>query len=262
MKSPSRINEILSPPYVVVKDEDDIEKLNQSKSHLMPPLSTAKSLYHFYAIVKAAQGLGISNEACPNIIDRNYNSWNNIVRLDLREMATDPDGSLRFFNSYLVNSLSRAEQSPYLDCFEGTYLASYSFYYLSSNRDMSFKDLLYHHRHKEVIVNQMERLILAVSHMHELGLVHRNLCPEVVFQSNEEKRPFFIAGHDYTTQISNKNQSHNMPDNKYVIRDITWRAGSKKQDLCALGGIIMAWQIGIIDYNKVMRRKIGRMEQA
>jgi hypothetical protein len=43
-----------SPPYVVVKDEDGAENINQSNSHLMPPESTAKALYPFYAIVKAA----------------------------------------------------------------------------------------------------------------------------------------------------------------------------------------------------------------
>ena len=64
---------------------------------------------------------------------------------------------------------------------------------------MSFKDLLKNYRQDEVIANQIERLIFAVSHMHELGLVHRNLSPDVVFQSNEGDRPFFIAGHEYTT---------------------------------------------------------------
>jgi serine/threonine protein kinase len=95
----------------------------------------------------------------------------------------------------------------------------YSFHYLSSNRDMSFKDLLKFHSHEEVIANQMEHLIIAVSHMHELGLVHRNLRPDVVFQSNDPLRPFFIAGHDYTTHISNTNINQNIPDNKYIIRE-------------------------------------------
>jgi serine/threonine protein kinase len=152
----------------------------------MPPISTATSLYHFYAIVTAAQALGISYESNANIVDRNHNQWNHIVRLDLREMATDHEGKLRFFNNYLINTISRARNSPYLDCFEGAQIASYTFHYLTSNRDMCFKDLLKNYRHEEVVANQIERLIFAVSHMHELGLVHRNLSPAVIFQSNEE----------------------------------------------------------------------------
>ena len=45
----------------------------------------------------------------------------------------------------------------------------------------------------------MERLILGVNHLHEMGFVHRNLSPDVVFQSLDEVRPLFIAGHEYTT---------------------------------------------------------------
>jgi hypothetical protein len=35
--------------------------------------------------------------------------------------------------------------------------------------------------------------------------------------------------------------------------------GSKKQDLCALGGILMAWQLGMDDFQKLIRRKDNRL---
>ena len=123
-----------------------------------------------------------------------------------------------------------------------------SFYYLSSNRDMSLHDLLMFHSHEEEVAQLLGHLILAVSHLHGLGHVHRNLRPELVFQSNDIRRPLFIAGHDYTTEVSNQDQNFGLPDNIYTNRNTSWRAGSKKPDLCALGGILMAWKVGLINY--------------
>lgn len=62
--------------------------------------------------------------------------------------------------------------------------------------------------------------------------------------------------------FSNKNNNFNMPDNKYTVRLSNQRAGSKKPDLCALGGIIMCWQIGYDRFQKLMRRKENRMNNA
>ena len=98
--------------------------------------------------------------------------------------------------------------------------------------------------------------------MHSLGLVHRNLSPDVIFQSFDEKRPFFIGDHFYTTEIPNGNQNMNMPNNIYMIRSAKWKGGTKKQDLNALGGIIMAWAIGIDTYAKLMRSRQDRLAQA
>ena len=133
-----------------------------------------------------------------------------------------------------------------------------SFYYLSSNRDMSLHDLLMFHSHEEEVAQLLRLLILAVSHLHGLGHVHRNLRPELVFQSNDARRPLFIVGHDYTTEVSNQNQNFGLPDNIYMIRNTSWRAGSKKPDLCALGGILMAWHVGLVKYQKEMKKKSNR----
>ena len=54
----------------------------------------------------------------------------------------------------------------------------------------------------------------------------------------------------------------NMPDNKHIIRLSNKRAGSKKPDLCALGGIIMSWQVGQDKYQILMRRKEKRLDKA
>ena len=71
-------------------------------------------------------------------------------------------------------------------------------------------------------------LITAVEHLHSLGLVPRNLRPEVIFQSGDPRRPMFISGHDFTTTISNCNLNYRIPDNIYTIKGKDRRAGSKK----------------------------------
>jgi hypothetical protein len=53
-----------------------------------------------------------------------------------------------------------------------------------------------------------------------------------------------------------------MPDNKYFIRSTNNRAGSKNPDLCALGGIIMCWQVGYETFQKMMRKKSDRAKHA
>ena len=40
------------------------------------------------------------------------------------------------------------------------------------------------------------------------------------------------------------------------------RAGSKKPDLCAVGGIIMSWHVGHDRFKVLMRRKDSRMRTA
>jgi hypothetical protein len=134
-------------------------------------------------------------------------------------MARDPVRVQLFYNNFQLNMISRKIESPFLDSFEGTLMAHCSFNYLSTNRDMSLRDLLKFHRGQEVVAWQMERLMLGVGHLHEMGFVHRNLCPEVIFQSQDSASPFFIAGHEYTTQISNENKNFNLPDNKYIFRN-------------------------------------------
>jgi hypothetical protein len=45
----------------------------------MPPLSTAKTLYYFYAILKASQAMSIAHDTKANIFDSKYNKWSHIV---------------------------------------------------------------------------------------------------------------------------------------------------------------------------------------
>ena len=62
-----------------------------------------------------------------------------------------------------------------------------------------------------------------------------------------------ITGHEYTTQISNSNVNFNIPDNIYKYKCKAWCVDSKLQDFSSLGGIIMAWQIGVIDFERQWR---------
>ena len=38
------------------------------------------------------------------------------------------------------------------------------------------------------------------------------------------------------------------------------RAGSKKQDLCALAGILVAWQVGVDTFEKQMKKMVNRLK--
>ena len=53
-----------------------------------------------------------------------------------------------------------------------------------------------------------------------------------------------------------------LPGNKYMKKSSKWRAGSKKQDLNALGGIIMAWAVGLDEYKKTMKKLKDRLAYA
>ena len=56
-----------------------------------------------------------------------------------------------------------------------------------------------------------------------------------------------IKNEDDNNKISNNNINFNIKDNIFQIKSLHWRAGSKKQDLNALGGIIMAWHLGFYE---------------
>ena len=46
------------------------------------------------------------------------------------------------------------------------------------------------------------------------------------------------------------NINFKVPDSPYKLIFSDKRAGSKKQDLCALVGILIAWQVGVETYEK------------
>ena len=83
-------------------------------------------------------------------------------------------------------------------------------------------------RRDENITTQITQIFDAVEHMHNLGFVHRNLSPQVIFQSEDPDRLFFIADHYYTTEISNGNLNFNLPNNIFMIKSAKWRGGTKK----------------------------------
>ena len=56
--------------------------------------------------------------------------------------------------------------------------------------------------------------------------------------------------------------NHNLPGNKFMIKSNKWRAGSRKQDLNALGGIIMVWAIGLTKYYQIMKKHKDRLINA
>ena len=54
-------------------------------------------------------------------------------------------------------------------------------------------------------------------------------------------------------QITNLNTNVNLPDNIYQVESKEWRAGSKRQDLNAFGGLVVAWQVGLRVFEKEMK---------
>jgi hypothetical protein len=97
----------------------------------------------------------------------------------------------------------------------------------------------------EAVAQHILSLLLAVEHMNKVGFVHRNLRPDVIFESDDGNPRLFISGLDYATQTNNKNMNFNIPDNIYRPKLANMRAGDTRQDILALAGIIMAWQSSI-----------------
>ena len=44
----------------------------------------------------------------------------------------------------------------------------------------------------------------------------------------------------------------------YTLKGKDRRAGSKKQEVCALGGMIMAWQVGVDTFEQNMKKIANR----
>ena len=103
------------------------------------------------------------------------------------------------------------------------------------------KEMMTNFAKEEGLAQHILRLAIAVENLQKLGFVHRNLRPEVVFQSKDPHRPLILAGHEYTTQISNLNFNFNIPNNIFQVKSKKLRAGSKRQDLNAFGAL---WWLG------------------
>ena len=56
------------------------------------------------------------------------------------------------------------------------------------------------------------------------------------------------------SQISNQNTNFCLPDNIYQVESKEWRAGSKRQDLNAFGGLVVAGQEGVRVFEKEMKQ--------
>ena len=52
MQTPERVENLPSPPYVTVRTEDFTDYKNNSKSQLIPPMSTLMALNPLYEIMK------------------------------------------------------------------------------------------------------------------------------------------------------------------------------------------------------------------
>ena len=50
-----------------------------------------------------------------------------------------------------------------------------------------------------------------------------------------------------------------LPDSPYKLLFSDKRAGSKKPDLCALAGILVAWQVGVEEFEKQMKKITNRI---
>ena len=50
---------------------------------------------------------------------------------------------------------------------------------------------------EEALAQHMVCIFTAVCHLHKLGFVHRNIRPEVFFQSQDPHRRLLLAGHEY-----------------------------------------------------------------
>ena len=142
MQTPERVEELPSPPYIVMKDEEVNQITMKSKSELLAPVSTMKALRPFYDILEASINLRIDNSNNINVIDKHCSQEYHVITLDFNEIAKEQDRAFRFFNQHLVNHISRDRESPYLDCWEVTACLAQQMRYLTTNRDISLKDMM------------------------------------------------------------------------------------------------------------------------
>ena len=78
MQTPERVEELPSPPYIVLKEENENHENSTYRSELLAPPSTMKALWPLYDILRASINLRIENANNINVIDKHYNQKNQI----------------------------------------------------------------------------------------------------------------------------------------------------------------------------------------
>jgi serine/threonine protein kinase len=68
-----------------------------------------------------------------------------------------------------------------MESLEGTNHASSSLWYLTTHRDVSLREMMLKHSQHESVAQHIFTFMLAVQNLHQMGFVHRNLRPEVVY---------------------------------------------------------------------------------
>jgi serine/threonine protein kinase len=111
----------------------------------------------------------------------------------MNEMTKCPEKIALLHNKFLANKIARETQSRFIKGWEGTFLGAKTFSYLTTHKEFSLKEILRLFTGREQMPVLMMQVIYGVEQLHSLGLVHRTLRPDVIFQSKDPHRPFFIG---------------------------------------------------------------------
>jgi hypothetical protein len=169
MQTPERVENLPSPPYVIVRDEDEELMKTKISNRLLPPPSTLMALQPLNLIMNSSVNEGIDNSSNTNVIDMNYNNSTHVEKFDFNEMAKYPHKLLLLNNRFLVNKIARENQCRFIESLEGTFHGAQTMHYLTTHREYSLKEVLRLFSHREEMPHYMMQVVLAVEQLHSLG---------------------------------------------------------------------------------------------
>jgi serine/threonine protein kinase len=99
----------------------------------------------------------------------------------------------------------------------------------------------------------MMGLVDTITYMHKRGYVHRNLKPSVVAYNEERRETVWVCDLRFMTTTIDFSKDPVAKTNKYIIRHPTWLAGDTRQDVFALGSMMLEMAVGSLDFHKRVR---------
>jgi hypothetical protein len=103
MQTPPRVQELPSPPYFAIKQEDEWNGDPPRGRVIMTPVATMKALFSIYEIMRCSTNLDLNNSNNPNAVDHHYNQLHHVPKIDLAEVAKDQERAQRLLNNFQMN---------------------------------------------------------------------------------------------------------------------------------------------------------------
>ena len=157
----------------------------------------------------------------------NHNQRSHVEKYEFQEMASCPEKMLLLHQRFLINKIARERNLKLIESWEGTLHGAQCMFYITTHQVYSLKEVLRLFSIRKEMPHFMFQDVFAVEQLPFLGLVTRALRPDVIFQSNDPHRLFFIAGLEHITQIASTiiNKKHSLQP----IRDLQQRYKGRQQ---------------------------------